>query len=34
MKFRGVDIDLLFARISSPSIDVDMNSLQDDSILK
>ena len=34
MKFRGIDIDLLFARISAPYIRSDMNSLQDDGILK
>ena len=34
MKFRGIDIDLLFARISAPFIRSDMNSLQDDGILK
>ena len=34
MKFRDIDIDLLFARISAPVISEDLKSLQDDSILK
>lgn len=34
MKFRDIDIDLLFARISAPIISEDLKSLQDDSILK
>lgn len=34
MKYCGIQIDLLFARLSFKSIDENMNSLKDDSILK
>lgn len=34
MKYCGIHIDLLFARLSFKQIDEDMNSLKDDSILK